>query len=105
VTALWGSFLVVALAEMGDKTQLIALTPVSRYRRPGGGDAGHFARYACQSRTRRDSRRVVVGLLPTSLLGWLVRIGFVGFGIWTLMSDRAAEPGRHDWGPVPRAAA
>jgi hypothetical protein len=30
----WSSLLVVALAEMGDKTQLIALSLASRYRRP-----------------------------------------------------------------------
>jgi len=34
MAALWSSFLVVALAEMGDKTQLGALTLASRYRRP-----------------------------------------------------------------------
>ena len=34
MTALWSSFAVVALAEMGDKTQLIAFTLATRYRRP-----------------------------------------------------------------------
>jgi len=33
--ALWSSFVVVALAEMGDKTQLIALTLASRYASRG----------------------------------------------------------------------
>jgi putative Ca2+/H+ antiporter (TMEM165/GDT1 family) len=36
VTALWTSFLVVALAEMGDKTQLVALALAARYRRARG---------------------------------------------------------------------
>jgi len=34
MTALWTSFLVVVLAEMGDKTQLVALALAARYRRP-----------------------------------------------------------------------
>ncbi|HEY4911583.1 MAG TPA: TMEM165/GDT1 family protein, partial [Methylomirabilota bacterium] len=34
MTALWSSFAVVALAEMGDKTQLIAFSLATRYRRP-----------------------------------------------------------------------
>src|SRR6266849_6849539 len=34
IGALLSSFLVVALAEMGDKTQLVALSMASRYRRP-----------------------------------------------------------------------
>jgi putative Ca2+/H+ antiporter (TMEM165/GDT1 family) len=34
IVALLSSFLVVALAEMGDKTQLVALSMASRYRRP-----------------------------------------------------------------------
>src|SRR5882672_9587758 len=33
MVALLSSFLVVALAEMGDKTQLVALSMASRYRR------------------------------------------------------------------------
>jgi Ca2+/H+ antiporter, TMEM165/GDT1 family len=34
MTALWSSFAVVALAEMGDKTQVIAFSLATRYRRP-----------------------------------------------------------------------
>jgi putative Ca2+/H+ antiporter (TMEM165/GDT1 family) len=34
LAALVASFAVVALAEMGDKTQLVALSLASRYRRP-----------------------------------------------------------------------
>jgi hypothetical protein len=34
LTPLLGSFVIVTLAEMGDKTQLIALSLASRYREP-----------------------------------------------------------------------
>ena len=27
-------------------------------------------------------------------------VGFVGFGIWTLVPDRAPAPGRREWGPL-----
>ena len=40
MTALYVSFVVVALAEMGDKTQLVALTLASRYRCPWTGMLG-----------------------------------------------------------------
>ena len=35
LAALAGSFVVVALAEMGDKTQLVAFSLASRYHRRG----------------------------------------------------------------------
>jgi len=34
MTALWASFLVVALTEMGDRTQLVAWALATQYRRP-----------------------------------------------------------------------
>ncbi|HKX05744.1 MAG TPA: TMEM165/GDT1 family protein [Methylomirabilota bacterium] len=34
MTALWASLLVVALAEVGDRTQLVALALATQYRRP-----------------------------------------------------------------------
>ena len=42
MSVFWSSLLVVALAEMGDKTQLIALSLASRYRRPWSVLGGIF---------------------------------------------------------------
>jgi putative Ca2+/H+ antiporter (TMEM165/GDT1 family) len=98
--ALWSSFVVVALAEMGDKTQLIALTLASRYRQPWTVMLGILLATLLNHALAATAGAWVAELLPTSLLGWLVGVSFVGFGIWTLVPDRAPEPGRREWGPL-----
>lgn len=98
--ALWSSFVVVALAEMGDKTQLIALMLASRYRRPWTVMLGILLATLLNHALAATAGVWVASLLPTSLLGWLVGVGFVGFGIWTLVPDRAPAPGRREWGPL-----
>jgi putative Ca2+/H+ antiporter (TMEM165/GDT1 family) len=35
------------------------------------------------------------------VLGWIVGLGFIAFGVWTLFPDRPAGPGGgHSWGPL-----
>ena len=86
-TALLASFAVVALAEMGDKTQLIAFMLASRYRRPWV---------------------VMLGILLATTLNHALgrprrqhRPGFLTFGVWALAPDAAEEPAeRRRWGPL-----
>jgi putative Ca2+/H+ antiporter (TMEM165/GDT1 family) len=101
MSALWTSFLVVALAEMGDKTQLIALTLASWYRRPWTVMAGILVATLLNHAMASAAGVLAADLLPVSLLRWVLAIGFIAFGIWTLIPDRADEPGRHrGWGPL-----
>jgi putative Ca2+/H+ antiporter (TMEM165/GDT1 family) len=101
VTALWTSFLLVALAEMGDKTQLIALALAARYRRPWTVMLGILLATVVNHALAATAGVWVAHLLSPAALAWTLAAGFLGFGIWTLVPDRAPEAGRPTrWGPL-----
>jgi Ca2+/H+ antiporter, TMEM165/GDT1 family len=101
MTAFLVSFLVVALAEMGDKTQLIAFSLASRYRRPwvvmSGILVATIANHALAASAGAWAGTWLAGRALDGLLG----LGFLAFGAWVLVPDRARalapEPG---WGPL-----
>jgi len=102
LAALGGSFVVVALAEMGDKTQLVAFSLASRYRRPWvvmlGILIATLANHALAS-------SVGVGLaaaVSERTLAVVLGLSFLAFGVWTLVPDRVDEVGaaRRGWGPL-----
>lgn len=101
ITALWSSGLVVALAEMGDKTQLIALSLASRYRRPWTVMLGILIATLANHALASSMGAWAAGAVPAAVLGWVIGLGFVAFGAWALFPDRAAEPaGGRGWGPL-----
>jgi putative Ca2+/H+ antiporter (TMEM165/GDT1 family) len=99
--ALLGSFVVVALAEMGDKTQLIALALGLRYRRPWIVLLGILL-----ATTANHGLASALGAwggarVQPATLGWILGLGFIAFGVWTLVPDRAEAPtDRPRWGPL-----
>ncbi len=106
MTALWSSFVVVALAEMGDKTQLVALTLASRYRRPWTVMLGILIATVVNHALAASLGVWVADVLPRSWLAWALGLGFIAFGLWTLVPDRAGIPGAPPrWGPMLTSAA
>ena len=102
MTALWTSFAVVALAEMGDKTQLIAFSLAARYRRPWTVMLGILLATLLTTRSRRPPASGSRGLLPPAALAWSSSaLSFIAFGFWTLMPDtRARSRAAPGWGPL-----
>jgi putative Ca2+/H+ antiporter (TMEM165/GDT1 family) len=101
VIALWTSFAVVALAEMGDKTQLIALALASRYRRPWTILGGILVATIVNHALAATVGVRLAAALPPGWLPWIVGLGFVAFGAWTLVPDRAdARTTPAAWGPL-----
>ena len=99
-TDLWSSFLLVALAEMGDKTQLLALTLASRYQRPWTVLAGVLVATVANHALAASVGVGMARAIPPRALAVAVALGFLAFGIWTLVPDRPTEPGtRERWGP------
>jgi putative Ca2+/H+ antiporter (TMEM165/GDT1 family) len=92
---------VVALAEMGDKTQLIALTLGLRYRRPWTVMLGIL-----MATVLNHALASAVGVwggarVDPTVLAWLLGLSFLAFGVWTLVPDRAEAPAdRRRWGPL-----
>jgi putative Ca2+/H+ antiporter (TMEM165/GDT1 family) len=101
MVALLSSFLVVGLAEMGDKTQLVALSLASRYRRPWTVLSGILI-----ATTINHALASTVGVwaarrVPEGRLDWILGLGFIGFGVWTLFPDTPAESKKRPaWGPL-----
>ncbi|HNV86601.1 MAG TPA: TMEM165/GDT1 family protein [Candidatus Omnitrophota bacterium] len=86
----WASLFFIALAEMGDKTQLIALSFATRYK-PLKVLAGVFiATLAVHLFSVIIGEKTSV-LIPFYYLKILIGISFIGFGIWTLKGDTCDE--------------
>ena len=101
MTALWSSFVVVALAEMGDKTQLIAFSLATRYRRPWIVMLGILIATLFNHALAATAGVWLARLLPPAVLAVILGISFIGFGLWALVPDSADEPGpRPGWGPL-----
>jgi putative Ca2+/H+ antiporter (TMEM165/GDT1 family) len=92
VTTFISSLVAVALAEMGDKTQLIALTLGLRYRRPWPVLAGIAIATLFNHGLASALGAWAGARLEGPVLGWVLGAGFIGFGVWTLFPDRVDVP-------------
>jgi putative Ca2+/H+ antiporter (TMEM165/GDT1 family) len=100
MTALYVSFVVVALAEMGDKTQLVALTLASRYRRPWTVILGILIATLVNHALATSIGGWMAEAVPHTWLAWVLGLGLIAFEFWTLAPDRAVSEGRPpSWGP------
>lgn len=79
------AFLMIFLAEMGDKSQLVCLTLACRYR-PMPVFAGAFTAFALLSLLAVVFGAALSTWLPQWLLAAVVTLLFIGFGIRALMT-------------------
>ena len=97
--ALIGSFFylhrLVALAEIGDKTQLLSFVLAAKLRRPYPIMAGNFCRDVTQSCLGRHRRRMAGRLISPQFLNWIIALSFIGFALWTLKPDTLDERPAH----------
>ncbi|MCW5656062.1 MAG: TMEM165/GDT1 family protein [Burkholderiaceae bacterium] len=91
--AFWWSTGVVALGEMGDKTQLLALLLAARFRRPwpivGGITLATLANHAMAGLLGHWVAR----WLGADVLRWVVGLGFLAMALWMLVPDRIEADG------------
>jgi Ca2+/H+ antiporter, TMEM165/GDT1 family len=85
------SFVIVALAEMGDKTQLVAFSLASRYRRPWTVMLGILLATTVNHALASSVGVWAAKKVPDSVLGWALGLGFFAFGVWTLFPDTVEE--------------
>jgi putative Ca2+/H+ antiporter (TMEM165/GDT1 family) len=81
------STLLVALAEIGDKTQLLSFVLAARLRKPGAIIAGIFVATLLNHALAGSVGVWLAGLLAPQVLPWATGLLFVGFGLWTLHPD------------------
>ncbi len=85
----------IAVAELGDKTQILALLLAARFRRPGQVLLG----IACAS-LANHALAALAGVwighfLTAQRLGWLIGLSFLGVALWAFLPETArpgAEP-------------
>lgn len=86
--ALLTSILLVAVAETGDKTQLLSFVLAARLRRPWPIVAGIFVATAANHAFAGSVGAWLATLVSPDALRWGVGIAFVAFGLWALVPDR-----------------
>jgi putative Ca2+/H+ antiporter (TMEM165/GDT1 family) len=88
LSALLISTATVALAEIGDKTQLLALLLAARYRRPWAIVAGIAVATIANHALAAWLGHWLATLLSPQAMRWLVAGSFAAVAMWTLRPDR-----------------
>ena len=92
--ALLASIAVVAVGEIGDKTQLLALMLSVRLRRPVPIVFGIVAATLVNHTLAALVGDWVRHALPAQWLRWLVAASFFGVAVWALRADEAEDTGK-----------
>jgi Ca2+/H+ antiporter, TMEM165/GDT1 family len=79
---------VVALGEMGDKTQLLAILLAARFRRPAPIIAGIFVATFFNHALAAMVGGWIAATLGPDALRWLIAASFLGMAAWMLVPDR-----------------
>lgn len=82
---------VVALAEVGDKTQLLSLLLAARYRRPWPLMAGITLATLLNHALAAWVGAMIQASLPPNALRLVLGLSFVAVAVWTLIPDRVEE--------------
>lgn len=79
----------VAIAEIGDKTQLLALILAIRFRAPVAVIAGIFAATVANHALAAFAGTLVADWLTPEILAWVLGLSFMMMGFWALIPDEA----------------
>lgn len=86
----WASLLFVAAAEMGDKTQLVALMFATKYN-PWKVIAGVFWATLLVHLLSVFIGEQTSSFIPMAYLTKIVGLSFIAFGLWTLKGDKLGK--------------
>ncbi len=117
---------IVALAEIGDKTQLLALVLAARYRRPVPVILGIFVATLANHALAAWLGAGVAGVIGRDALRWSLGLSFLAMAAWALVPDKLEKekpqgarlgafaatlvafflvtPRLRRWSPAPRSA-
>jgi len=83
----------VTLAELGDKTQLLALVLAARFRAPTAVIAGIVTAVLANHLMAGAVGTLLAAALSPAVLRWLLVASFVVTGVWMLVPDREPAEG------------
>jgi Ca2+/H+ antiporter, TMEM165/GDT1 family len=89
--AFLSSFTLVAISEVGDKTQLLAFSLASRFRRPGPILAGILVATLLNHGLAAWVGQEAASLISPGLMAWSLGITFIACGFWALIPDKLEE--------------
>ena len=78
---------VVALAEIGDKTQLLAFILAARFRKPLPIVAGILCATLVNHGLAGALGAWIISVVQPEVLRWVLGLSFVGMALWTLVPD------------------
>jgi Ca2+/H+ antiporter, TMEM165/GDT1 family len=81
---------VVALAEIGDKSQLLVLALATRFRKPIPIILGMFAATVTNHILAGAAGAWLASMIGPRSMRWILGLSFVGMAVWTLLSDKRA---------------
>ena len=84
---------IVALAEMGDKTQLLSLVLAARFRKPWPIAWGILAATLVNHGLAGAVGAWVTSVLGPQVLRWVLGASFVAMALWMLIPDKLDEEG------------
>jgi putative Ca2+/H+ antiporter (TMEM165/GDT1 family) len=87
VESLFVSTFVVALAEVGDKTQLLAFILAARFKKPWPIVLGILAATLLNHGLAGALGTWLTGAIHPNALRWILGLSFLGMAIWTLVPD------------------
>jgi len=97
--AFFVSTAIVALAEMGDKTQLLSLVLAARFRKPWPIVLGIFVATLANHALAGAVGAWVTTVVGPQVLRWGLGLSFIAMAVWMLIPDRLDED---DSGGAPR---
>ncbi len=91
---------VVALGEMGDKTQLLAILLAAKFRRPWPIIAGIFCATLLNHALAGLVGGGIAALLGPDVLRWVIGLSFLAMAVWMLIPDKIdeAQTGKYRFG-------
>ena len=82
---------IVALAEIGDKTQLLAFILAAKFRRPVPIIFGILVATIANHAFAGALGSWITSLVSPETMRWVLGLSFVGMAIWTLIPDKIDE--------------
>ena len=89
--AFWVSTGVVALAEIGDKTQLLAFILAARFKKPAPIIAGILLATLINHGLAGALGAWITAVVSPEVLSWVLGASFIGMAVWTLIPDEIED--------------
>ena len=86
---------VVALAEIGDKTQLLAFILAARFKKPVPIILGILAATIVNHGLAGALGAWIIATVSPEMLRWVLGLSFIGMAIWTMIPDKIEQEETH----------